>query len=187
VVKQIHSLTHFKISIMKKFLTLTSTLMLVVLATGVFAQGNPTASATATASANVVQPLEIVKTADLAFGNLASGTAAGTVTIATDGSRTATGGVSLIAAGSVQNAAAFDINGFADASFDIELPASIVIETEDGTASMTVDGFVSSLGADSVLDANGEANLEVGATLNVDAQQAAGLYSGTFDVIVAYN
>ncbi|MGF1564172.1 MAG: DUF4402 domain-containing protein, partial [Flavobacteriales bacterium] len=38
-----------------------------------------------------------------------------------------------------------------------------------------------------VLDANGEAALEVGATLTVAAQQAAGLYSGSFDVIVAYN
>lgn len=53
---------------------------------------------------------------------------------------------------------------------------------------MTVDNFYSSLNSDnSFLDANGEANLQVGAILNVAAQQAAGLYSGSFDVIVAYN
>jgi hypothetical protein len=75
----------------------------------------------------------------------------------------------------------------ADASFTIEVPTSIVIETEGGADQMTVDNFISSLGADSVLDVNGEATLEVGATLNVSAQQAAGLYSGSFDVIVAYN
>lgn len=161
--------------------------MLVVLATGVFAQGTPTASATGTASANIVQPLEMAKIADLAFGNIAAGTAAGVVTIATDGSRTATGGVTLNAAGSVQNAASFDINGLADANFDVNLPASITFETEDGTEQMNVENFVSSLGDESVLDANGEASLSVGANLNVDAQQAAGLYSGTFDVIVAYN
>ena len=169
---------------MKKFLVFTAAILTTV---GVFAQGNPTASATATASANIIQPLEIVKTADLAFGNIASGTSEGTVVIATDGARTSTGGVTLIEAGNVSNAASFDINGYADASFTIEVPASIVIETEGGAEQMTVDNFVSSLGADSVLDANGEATLQVGATLNVSAQQAAGLYSGSFDVIVAYN
>ncbi|MFN6377822.1 MAG: DUF4402 domain-containing protein, partial [Flavobacteriales bacterium] len=104
-----------------------------------------------------------------------------------DGARTSTGGVTLIEAGNVSNAASFDVNGYADASFTIEVPASIVIETAGGAEQMTVDNFVSSLGADSVLDANGEATLNVGATLNVSAQQAAGLYSGSFDVIVAYN
>ncbi|MFY7707422.1 MAG: DUF4402 domain-containing protein [Flavobacteriales bacterium] len=169
---------------MKKFLVFTAAILTTV---GVFAQGNPTASATATASANIIQPLEIVKTADLAFGNIASGTSEGTVVIATDGARTSTGGVTLIEAGNVSNAASFDVNGLADASFTIEVPASIVIETAGGADQMTVDNFVSSLGADSVLDANGEASLNVGATLNVSAQQAAGLYSGSFDVIVAYN
>ena len=169
---------------MKKFFVLSAALVMTV---GLFAQGNPSASAAATASANIIQPIEIVKTADLAFGNIASGTAEGTVTIAVDGSRTATGGVTLIEAGNVSNAAAFDINGYADASFTIEVPASIVIETEGGADQMTVDNFVSSLGAESMLDANGAATLEVGATLNVAAQQAAGLYSGSFDVIVAYN
>ena len=169
---------------MKKFLVFTAA---IVVSVSSFAQGNPTASATATASANIIQPLEIVKTADLAFGNIASGTSEGTVVIATDGARTSTGGVTLIEAGNVSNAASFDVNGLADASFTIEVPASIVIETEGGAEQMTVDNFVSSLGADSVLDANGEATLQVGATLNVSAQQAAGLYSGSFDVIVAYN
>ena len=169
---------------MKKFLVFTAA---IIVSVSSFTQGNPTASATATASANIIQPLEIVKTADLAFGNIASGTSEGTVVIATDGARTSTGGVTLIEAGNVSNAASFDVNGLADASFAIEVPASIVIETAGGAEQMTVDNFVSSLGADSVLDANGEANLQVGATLNVSAQQAAGLYSGSFDVIVAYN
>lgn len=169
---------------MKKFFVLSVAL---VVAVASFAQGNPTASATATASANIVQPLQIAKTADLAFGNIASGTADGTVVIAVDGSRTSTGGVTLIEAGNVSNAASFDITGYADATFTIEVPASIVIETEGGADQMTVNNFVSSLGANSVLDMNGESTLGVGATLNVSAQQAAGLYSGTFDVIVAYN
>jgi len=172
---------------MKKFFVLSAGLVMTVFANGVLAQGNPTATASATASANIIQPLEIVKTADLAFGNLAAGTTEGTVVMGVDGTRTSTGGVTLVEAGNVSNAASFDVLGFADASFTIDLPASIVFETEGGADQMTVDAFVSSLGATSTLSALGEATLEVGATLNVAAQQAAGLYSGSFDVIVAYN
>jgi hypothetical protein len=52
---------------------------------------------------------------------------------------------------------------------------------------MEVDNFVSSLGATNSLSNQGTATLVVGATLNVEANQAPGLYSGTFDVVVAYN
>jgi hypothetical protein len=52
---------------------------------------------------------------------------------------------------------------------------------------MQVDNFVSSLGATAALDAQGAQALKVGATLNVDANQAVGLYTGSFDVTVAYN
>lgn len=169
---------------MKKIIAFTFVLLISM---GMHAQGNPSATVTATASANIIQPIEIAKISDLAFGNIVSGSADGTVIIAVDGSRTATGGVALIDAGSVSTAAIFDITGFADASFSIEVPASIIIETAGGANQMTVNNFVSNLGLDAILDENGEAKLQVGATLNVSAQQPAGMYSGTFDVIVAYN
>lgn len=169
---------------MKKIIALT---FAILTSMGIYAQGNPTATVTSTASATIIQPIEIAKVTDLAFGNVASGTADGTVVIATDGTRTSTGGVALIDAGSVSNAAIFDITGLADATFTIEVPSSIIIQTSGGANQMTVNNFVSNLGASSVLDENGEAKLQVGATLNVTAQQPAGMYSGTFDVIVAYN
>jgi hypothetical protein len=99
--------------------------------------------------------------------------------------RTSTGGVTLIAAGNVSNAAAFDIIGYPDATFTISMPSSILISF--GANDMAVDNFVSSLGATSALDAQGESALKVGATLNVDANQPVGLYTGAFDVTVAYN
>jgi hypothetical protein len=127
----------------------------------------------------------MTKTADLKFGNLAAGPVAGTVDMAITDVRTATGGVTLIAAGNVSNAAAFDIIGAPDATFTISLPTSISIAS--GANAMQVDNFVSSLGATAALDAQGAQALKVGATLNVDANQAVGLYTGTFDVTVAYN
>jgi hypothetical protein len=47
---------------MKKFFVLSAALVMTV---GLFAQGNPSASASATASANIIQPIEIVKTAEI--------------------------------------------------------------------------------------------------------------------------
>ncbi len=142
-------------------------------------------TASAEASARIVSPLQITKTADLKFGNIAAGPSAGTVEMGTNDVRTAAGGVTLIAAGNVSNAAAFDIIGYPDATFTISIPGSILISS--GANDMMVDNFVSSLGATSALDAQGEAALKVGATLNVDANQAVGLYTGSFDVTVAYN
>lgn len=169
---------------MKKLILITFS---IVFSHEVFSQGNPSTTVTATASANVIQPIEIAKITDLAFGNIASGTADGAVIIGVDGTRTSSGGVSLIDAGSVSTAASFDITGFADASFTIEVPSSVTIETAGGANQMVVNNFVSSLGANAILDANGEAKVFVGATLNVSAQQEAGMYSGSFQVIVAYN
>ena len=169
---------------MKKLILITFS---IVFSHEVFSQGNPSTTVTATASANVIKPIEIAKITDLAFGNIASGTADGAVIIGEDGTRTSSGGVSLIDAGSVSTAASFDITGFADASFTIEVPSSVIIETAGGANQMVVNNFVSSLGANVILDVNGEAKVFVGATLNVSAQQEAGLYSGSFQVIVAYN
>lgn len=144
-----------------------------------------TATATASASARIVAPLEIMKDVDLAFGNIAAGPSAGTVTIATDGTRTGNGGITLIAAGNNSAAAEFSIIGYPDATYTIDLPSSIVIEYNG--EQMVVDNFVSDLGSVSQLSSIGEGFLSVGATLNVDANQASGLYTGSFDVIVAYN
>lgn len=141
--------------------------------------------ATGEATANIVEPIQVEKTADLAFGNIAAGTAEGIVTISTDGSRNANGGVTLISAGNNSQAASFYIIGYPDATFAIDLPASIVISYN--SEEMVVDNFESDLGSVSQLSGIGEAYLNVGASLNVNSNQAPGLYIGTFDVIVAYN
>ena len=166
---------------MKKLTTIFAGALCVVAFSTTYAQS----TASADASARIVSPLQITKTADLKFGNIAAGPSAGTVDMAISDVRTAAGGVTLISAGNVSNAAAFDIIGYPDATFTISLPSSISIAS--GANAMQVDNFVSSLGATSALDALGESALKVGATLNVDANQPVGLYTGSFDVTVAYN
>jgi hypothetical protein len=166
---------------MKKLSTFLAASTLVMGFSSAFAQS----SASADASANIVTPLQIIKTSDLLFGNIASGPTPGLVDMALNDVRTAMGGVTLISAGNISNAAAFDILGHPDASFTISLPTSISIVS--GSNDMTVDNFSSSLGSTSILDAQGQAIMKVGATLNVDANQPVGLYTGSFDVTVAYN
>ena len=144
-----------------------------------------TAQTSADASATIVTPLEINKVADLKFGNIAAGPVSGVVVMSTDDVRTSDGGVTLIAAGNESNAASFDITGAPDATFTIDLPSSIFIYS-DGDK-MEVNDFVSNLGDSSVLSNEGTANLKVGATLIVEANQTPGLYEGKFDVTVAYN
>jgi hypothetical protein len=170
---------------MKKMMFLFASLLFVAVLTSSVNAQTASSTANAEASARIIAPLEILKVADLKFGNIAAGPSAGTVVIATDDARTKSGGVTLIAAGNVSNAASFDIVGYPDGTFTIDIPESIIISADD--EEMTVDNFVSNLGASSTLNTDGEANLKVGATLNVEANQAPGLYTGSFDVTVAYN
>ena len=145
--------------------------------------GAPTASATASASARIYQPISIAKTADLNFGSMIATPAAGQVSLTPAGVRTATGGAVLASAVGV-SAAAFAVAGEPNTSFSVALPASIQIAS--GVNSMTVDTFSTDAAA-YLLDAAGAHPLSVGANLSLAANQPAGLYSGSFSVTVAYN
>jgi spore coat protein U-like protein len=171
---------------MKKTVFLLASLF--VMACGIQSVKAQTASATqsATANATIITPISITNVADLNFGNIVAGTGAGTVTVATTGNRTSTGDVILPSAtlGTV-NAAEFKVTGLADATYAITLPTSIDI-SETGGTTMTVTDFTSNPSGTGTL-AGGTQTLSVGAMLNVKANQAAGNYTGTFNVTVAYN
>jgi hypothetical protein len=103
------------------------------------------ASATASASANIITPISITKTVDMNFGNVAvSGSVAGTVVLAPAGTRTTggAGGVTLPSNTGTVSGASFNVAGQASYTYAITLPASCVIT--DGTHNMTVNAFTSS-------------------------------------------
>jgi hypothetical protein len=77
------------------------------------------------------------------------------------------------------------VSGDKNKHFDVILPSDVTLTMEGGTETMTVSTFTES--APSKLDLDGEAVFSVGATLAVAANQAGGLYMGTFDVTVTYN
>jgi hypothetical protein len=161
-----------------KQLSIASALALLLLSDG--AAG----AATGTASAEIVSAITITNTVGLQFGQIAPSASPGTVTIATSGVRTSTGGVTLAGLATV-SAAGFDVTGAPDNTYTITITSSTTITL--GGNSMTVDTFESAPDTTGTLSAGGTDVILVGATLHVGANQAAGSYTGTFDVTVAYN
>jgi len=163
-----------------KFFALTIAFFALTIST--FAQ----VSATANTSATVITPIAISKTVDMNFGSIAvSPTVAGTVVLATGGTRTKTGGVTLPAVTGTVTAAAFTVSGLGTSTYAITLPTSIVLNgTPSGT--MTVNTFVSNPSGTGALTA-GSQTLQVGGTLVVGAAQAAGTYTNTTDMTVTVN
>jgi hypothetical protein len=143
----------------------------------------PIAVIVALVGAAVAAGAQVIETnGDLLFGKLAVGPAPGTVTITAAGTRTSAGGTSLV--GSTCGAARFGVTGTPTMAFGIVLPSSISLAS--GAAHMTVDGFQSLPSGTGVFDGSGHRDLQVGATLHVNAGQARGAYAGSFDVTVAY-
>jgi hypothetical protein len=145
---------------------------------------------------SIVSALAVQKAQDLMVGAFRPGESFGTVdvnVIESNGilavSRSATGGVAL-AAGPF-SAAQFSVSGVSGpVHFAVVLPSTITIQRIGGSETMTVDRFRSNLSPDCAAGASAgncaasPYTLLVGATLHVDANQAAGQYVGTFTVTV---
>ena len=143
-------------------------------------------TATASAFATIVLPIAITKDVDLSFGNIAAGALAGTVVLAPDGARTATG-VRLPTVPGVVTAARFTVNGTPGANYTITLPVSVSISRVGGTApAMTIATFIEDAETHVLTTPGGTQTFNVGATLHVLANQPAGTYEGTFNVTVDY-
>lgn len=140
------------------------------------------ASATGNAAADIAQPIAVTEAQQLNFGRVVPSGTSGTVTIATDGSRSISGGVSTLG-GTVQ-AGTFDVTGEGSAEYSVSLPASISLSDGSGN-SMTVDSFNDNAGSPPSLS-GGSDSFSVGAALSVGANQTPGSYSGTYTVTVNY-
>jgi hypothetical protein len=153
--------------------------------------------ASANATATLVAPITIARTAHLNFGDVyVSAATPGTIVIGTDGTRSATGGAGLPAIGAVGNAATFDVTGTNNDTYTITLsPASINITDVAGLNPLVVDTFTQAAAAGvlGTLSATGTQTINVGATLTLPANHPTGAYSSanpsgqTFSITVNYN
>jgi hypothetical protein len=172
----------------KLFVIIISVVVFAGMSTRLMAQ----ATENTAAAAKIVTPLSITETSSLHFGTMAvlAGTP-GTCVLSTQGSRSQTGGVNLSVQAPAASNAAYNVSGAVNTTYSITLPATITVIA--GPASMTINSLLArtgSAGADGLtgtLSASGTDNFTVGGTLNVSAGQATGVYTGTFDVTVAYN
>lgn len=144
-----------------------------------------TCAITAAPACWAVNPIAIVNTQALAFGSFAAGSG-GSVTVSAGGARSAGGGVVLLSAGA-GSVASFSVTGDPNLTYAITLPANGVAALSSGGNSMALTAFTSNPATTGVLSAGGSQTLSVGATLGVSSNQAAGSYSGSFNVIVNYN
>jgi hypothetical protein len=144
------------------------------------ATGASAATATANASANIVQAITITEDDALDFATIVPGAAASTVQISAAGARTCGAGLTCSGTHSAGN---FTASGTANQPVAFGVDASTTLTS--GANSMSVTGLALSA-ATGTTDAGGDATFSVGGTLNVGANQAAGLYTGTYNVSANY-
>lgn len=140
------------------------------------------------ARASLVRPLVVTKLQDLSFGTIIPrGTHLGIVDIDSDtGARSANGGVTLIASDPGQRAY-FEIAGTPGHRVGIDLiwPPELISENGDSIdlVSLDLEGAIFR----NLHGVTGLSNFGVGGKIELEPDQAEGLYSATFDVIVWYN
>ena len=159
----------------------------IVLVAGLTATANAQVTGTATGSATIITPIAITNAGNMNFGSIAVSATAGTVVLSPASVRSITGGVTLPAVTGTVTAAAFTVTGLGSSTYSIQLPSSYTI-SDGASHTMTVNAFTSTPSGTGTLS-SGTQTIQVGATLNVAASQAAGSYTNAtgFPVIVNYN
>jgi hypothetical protein len=143
-------------------------------------------AATGGATVQIVNAIAISNTVGLNFGQVIGGSGASVVTVTPGGIRTLTSGTATLAGGTV-TAASFAVTGGIGSAYTITLPPTIGLTS--GANTLTISGVTSSpASSGGLLDGSGQQTLLVGGALGIPAGPAAsGIYTGTFDVTVAYN
>jgi hypothetical protein len=150
-------------------------------------------TAPANAEVAVVRPLSFIKVDDLNFGKIIPSNVAGQVTLTPAGVRSSTNGIVLV--GNTHQPASFAGDGTVNQRVDISLGSNTINLTGPG-APMQVNTFVIGSTPTAVLtttplrfritSATGIFQFPVGATLNVGANQAPGVYNGTWTITLQY-
>jgi len=159
-----------------------STLLLFLALTSAFGQ----ASQTVNVNATIITGLSMTVNRHLNLGSIVPSTS-GAISVTLDPSvasartKTGTGGV-LVGNGA---SALISISGQANLPVNITLPTSVTLV--NGVNQMLLTDFRSSASGNSLtLDGTGNANFQVGTTINLSQNQAVGLYEGSFQVVVNY-
>jgi hypothetical protein len=168
-----------------------------VFALGALSASNSFAAkaATSNSSATVIEPIEITKSADLVFGKFAPG-GGGTVTVATDGARTAADGPILSISGATPTAAKFDVTGDNNSTYGITWSGAIELADSASTpntmalskiSDLTAAGATAGEVSSGTLSGSGAQSIYLGGELTVGVAQPDGTYTGDVTATVEYN
>ncbi|MDR0449416.1 MAG: DUF4402 domain-containing protein [Rickettsiales bacterium] len=141
---------------------------------------NPVLAATATGNASVViQPtITATQTQAMNFGTITPTASAGTAVLSTAGAVTS----GTLGTYDTTTQGIFTITAADSTALNITFSTGTLTS---GGNSMTINAFTTSP-ATYTTSASGTLTLDVGATLNVAANQATGSYSGTYTMTVSY-
>jgi hypothetical protein len=154
------------------------------LAAPAFAQNSVTG--VGTGNVTIVSPLTITPTAPMSFGRLVKPASAGTVVLTAANSATYTGGAQSVGTPTT-TVAAFNVVGDGASNFSIGSDASFSM-TGAGTAIVVTPLLSATSGTlTGTAGTSTTSSFTVGGTMSLGASQAAGAYTGTFHVMVAYN
>lgn len=143
------------------------------------------ANGDADSEAVIVTPLSLVNISDLEFGAMLAGTTPGTVVInPNNDARTVTGGIT--AAGSGGQAAQFLTYGGPRQYIYVTRGPLPVLNRVGGGGNMRVTQLTLNGAVYRYLSGAGLLDLRVGGTLQVGANQPAGVYEGEFQITVTY-
>ncbi len=142
------------------------------------------ASATADARAEILSAVtvQVQNGSVLDFGQIAASTSPSTVTI--DAQTGLTCGSTLVCVGT-NSAVFFDVTGTPGVAVAVTVPSTATTLSNGAGGTMTLNNF-NQYAPSYTLDTAGELSFAVGGVLNVGANQAAGVYTGTFNVTVDY-
>lgn len=135
----------------------------------------------------VLDPATVQNEEPMDFGTIIPGTTESIIRINQDNGRTALirGDASVV--GGAPQAATFNITGEPNENVRVTLSQnSINLVRVGGTEMMRINRFRISGGRDKTLDASGAARFSVGGQIRIDANQAGGVYQGSFALTVNY-
>lgn len=164
---------------------LLSSAVATALLTGLISQSALAATDTGTANARIITPITVTEVTQMNFGDIQPEAGATTVTLSTGGVATPSG--ATVVTGSPSQGV-FTVTGTEAATYSITLPADGDVQLSGPGPVMEVTGFNHDAGATPTIGVGNTSTLNIGAVLSVagSATQAAGDYSGTYDVTVDY-
>ena len=144
-------------------------------------------SAPANGKAVILIPLKLTKVQDLDFGTVVTSAASGQVVVdPSSGTATPSGGVTVV--GTTSAAAKFDFAGTANQQVNFSISSPLPILLSDGSGNtLPLTALNLSAATGTVDPTTLLVEVGVGGTINVNANQMDGTYTGQFDVTADYN